>query len=66
MRDGVESTWSRVRARAGIDNVTMHDLRRKVAPDVDLQHAQALLGHSSPGITQRTYSTQADGVKPVK
>lgn len=64
--DGAESTWSRVRARAGIENVTMHDLRRKAASDVDLQHAQALLGHSSPGITQRTYRTQADGVKPVK
>lgn len=64
--DGAESTWARVRARAGVENVTLHDLRRKAASDLPLGDAQALLGHTDPSITQRVYRVLPDGVKPVR
>lgn len=64
--DGAESTWARVRERAGVADVRMHDLRRKGASDVTLEHAQKLLGHADPSITKRHYRPLADGVKPVR
>lgn len=64
--NGLESTWARVRTRAGVPDVRLHDLRRKAASDLPLAHAQALLGHASPEITQRHYRAKAEGVKPAR
>lgn len=64
--DGVESTWARVRERAKVQNVTMHDLRRKGATDVGSDHAQELLGHADKRVTRRHYIAKPASVKPVK
>ena len=64
--NGLESTFARVRKRAGVADVTLHDIRRKAGSDVELIHAQALLGHADVGTTQRHYRAKAQGVKPVK
>lgn len=63
---GAESTWARIRARSGVTNVTMHDLRRKAGSDLPLGHAQALLGHNDARVTQRHYHVLADPVKPAR
>lgn len=63
---GLESTWARVRARSGILDVRLHDLRAKSASDVPLPHAQALLGHTNPQTTSKHYRRRAEGVKPVR
>jgi integrase len=64
--DGAESTWARVRERAGVANVTFHDLRRKAGSDLPLEQAQKLLGHTDPRVTKRIYHVLADAVNPVK
>lgn len=64
--DGAESTWARVRERAGVVDVRLHDLRRKAGSDLPIDRAQALLGHADSAVTRRHYHVLADGVKPVK
>lgn len=64
--DGLESTFARVRKRAGVVDVRLHDIRRKAGSDVELSHAQQLLGHANVEITKRHYRARAQGVKPVK
>lgn len=64
--DGAESTWSRVRKRSGVTDVTFHDLRRKAGSDLSLDRAQELLGHTDPKVTKRHYHVLADGVKPTR
>lgn len=64
--DGIESTFARVRKRSGVVDVRLHDIRRKAASDLSLTDAQALLGHASPGITQKHYRAKADPVKPTR
>lgn len=44
----------------------MHDLRQKSGSDISLKHAQALLGHSDPRITERIHHVLADPVKPTR
>jgi integrase len=63
---GLESTWARVRERAGILDVRLHDLRAKASSDVSLAHAQALLGHSNSETTTKHYRRRVEGVKPVR
>ena len=64
--DGVESTWARVRERAGVADVRLHDLRRKAASDLPLERAKDLLGHTDAAVTRRHYHVLADGADPVK
>ena len=63
---GVEAIFQRLRVRAGVADVRLHDLRRKAASDIPLEHAQRLLGHASPGLTRQRYKVRADPVKPVR
>ena len=63
---GVEAIFQRLRVRAGVADVRLHDLRRKAASDVTLEHAQRLLGHASPGLTRQRYKVRADPVEPVR
>lgn len=63
---GVESTWTRVRARSGVINATLHDLRRKAGSDLPLVRAQELLGHTDARVTKRHYHVRADAAQPVK
>lgn len=64
--DGLESTWTRVRVRAGVPDATLHDIRRKAASDLPLERARELLGHTNSAVTQRHYRAKADPVKPVR
>lgn len=62
--DSVNSTWDRVRKRAGIPDVRLHDLRHSyaslgVARGLSLTQIGKLLGHKSPLTTSR-YAHLAD------
>lgn len=57
--------WDRVRKRAGLENVRLHDLRHSYASNlvnggVSLYVVQQLLGHTSPTTTQRYAHLQQD------
>lgn len=64
---GFDSIWQRFMAKAlsqGLikERFTEHDLRSKVASDVSLEHAQALLQHSSSTVTVKNYRVLPDQV----
>jgi integrase len=55
---GVYNPWNRIRRRAGLADVRLHDLRHSFASllvnqGVSLYVVQGLLGHASPRMTQR-------------
>jgi integrase len=64
--DGLRATFARVRERAGLRDVTFHDLRRKAGSDVDAAHATELLQHSDPKVTRRHYRAKIMPVKPAR
>jgi integrase len=41
-------------------------LRAKAASDIEIGHAQQLLGHMSPNITERIYRRKPEKVTPLK
>ena len=41
-------------------------LRKKVASDIDLDHARPLLGHTTAEPTRRHYRLRGERVKPAK
>lgn len=63
---GIRAMFRRVTAKAGLPDVTFHDLRRKAGSDVELMDAQTLLQHSDGKVTARHYRAKIDRVKPVK
>jgi integrase len=67
--NGFDSIWQRFMAKALTNTslkvkFTEHDLRAKVASDVSIDHAQALLGHSNSELTVRVYRRKPEVVKP--
>ena len=55
---GVFYPWDRIRRRAGLPDVRLHDLRHSFASflvnhGISLYVVQGLLGHASPRMTQR-------------
>lgn len=69
--NGFDSIWQRFMAKALVETslkakFTEHDLRAKVASDLDIDHARALLGHSKSEITQRVYRRKPEVIKPFK
>ena len=68
-RTGVRKTWLHVRARAGLTDVRLHDLRRTAASEgaaagVPIFHVSKLLGHSTTAETERVYlQTQRAGLR---
>jgi integrase len=64
--NGVRAMFRRIRAKAGLPDVTFHDLRRKAGSDVELIDAQTLLQHSDGKVTARHYRAKMERVKPVK
>lgn len=48
------------------ERFTEHDLRAKVASDIELSHASTLLGYASSEITSRIYRRKADTAKPLR
>jgi integrase len=64
---GFRASWRRVKIRAGLPEVTFHDLRRKSGSDADTEaDAQALLGHSDGKITHKHYRAKLVAVKPIE
>jgi integrase len=58
--DGATRRWARLRAKAGLDEVRLHDLRHFVATQllgagVDPRTVAGRLGHSNPAITMSVY-----------
>lgn len=56
--------YRRARAKAGLEDVRIHDMRRKAGSDVDEQHAQELLAHADPKTTRRHYRAKPVRVRP--
>jgi len=63
---GLRALFRVARAKAGVEGVTLHDLRRKAGSDVDEVHAQEILGHADPKTTRRHYRAKPTRVRPVK
>jgi integrase len=63
---GLRALWRVARDRAGIEDVRLHDLRRKAGSDVSEADATALLAHADPKVTKRHYRAKAERVKPVR
>ena len=64
---GLRALWRVARAKAGLPDVRLHDLRGKAGSDVGTDaEAQALLGHSDPKVTRRHYRRKVVRGKPVR
>jgi integrase len=64
---GLRSLWRPVRAKAGLTDVRLHDLRAKASSDADTQgEAQALMGHADGKVTARHYRRKPVRVKPAR
>lgn len=66
-----DSLWQRFMVRALRDTGLVErfqekDLRKKVASDLPLEHARALLGHASAETTKRHYRIRGERVKPAR
>lgn len=64
--DGFRAMWRRVKLKAGLADVTFHDLRRKAGSDVSDEHARALLGHQDARTTRKHYRAKPEKVRPVR
>lgn len=62
---GFRATWRKIKLRAGVPDVTFHDLRRKAGSDVEATHATELLAHENPATTRKHYRAKVVPVKPV-
>jgi len=67
--NGFDSIWRRFMNKALketklTERFTEHDLRAKVASDIELKHATNLLGHSSVEFTNRVYRRNANTITP--
>ncbi|MCZ6504346.1 MAG: tyrosine-type recombinase/integrase [Gammaproteobacteria bacterium] len=68
---GFNSAWRRVRERAGLTDITFHDIRAKSLTDAKeiggLEYAQALGGHSRQGMTEQYIKKrETEVVNPLK
>lgn len=71
MANGFDSIWRRFLNKALketklTERFTEHDLRAKVASDLDSEYARKLLGHSNIEITERVYRRKKQIIKPVR
>lgn len=63
---GLRALFRVARDRAGVQDVRLHDLRRKAASDTTETHATALLAHADPATTRKHYRAKPTRVKPAK
>lgn len=64
---GVRALWAAVRAKTGVTDVRLHDLRGKAGSDVETQgDAQRLLGHADGKVTGKHYRRLPERSKPVR
>lgn len=64
---GLRALWRPVRAKAGLSDVRLHDLRAKAGSDAGtLAEGQALMGHADGKVTARHYRRKPARVKPAR
>lgn len=64
---GLRALWRTARKKAGLQDVRLHDLRRKAGSDAETdQEAQARLGHEDGKVTRRHYRAKPQRVKPTR
>lgn len=64
---GVRALFGAARAKAGLVDVRLHDLRGKAGSDVETQgDAQRLLGHTDGKVTGKHYRRKPERTKPVR
>jgi len=64
---GLRALWRVARAKAGLTDVRLHDLRGKAGSDSETDaEAQDLLGHADAKVTRRHYRRKVKRVKPLR
>lgn len=64
---GLRALWRVARAKAGLSDVRLHDLRAKAGSDAESDtEAQRLLGHTDGKVTRRHYRRKIERVKPTR
>lgn len=64
---GLRALWRVARAKAGLEDVRLHDLRAKSGSDAESdQEAQDRLGHADAKVTRRHYRRKVKRVKPTR
>ena len=64
---GLRALWRVARQKAGLADVTLHDLRRKSGSDAQSDaEAQDRLGHQDAKVTRRHYRAKPQRVKPTR
>lgn len=64
---GLRALWRVARAKAGLSDVRLHDLRAKAGSDAGSDaEAQALLGHTDAKVTRRHYRRKVTRNKPTR
>ena len=64
---GLRALWRVARAKAGLPDVRLHDLRAKAGSDAGSDSdAQRLLGHADGKVTRRHYRRKVERVKPTR
>ncbi|MDC7963919.1 hypothetical protein XfCFBP8082_03920 [Xylella fastidiosa subsp. fastidiosa] len=64
---GLRAMWRVARAKAGLSDVRLHDLRAKAGSDREtVEEAQQVLGHSDAKVTQRHYRRRMTRVNPTR
>lgn len=64
---GLRALWRVARAKAGLSDVRLHDLRAKAGSDVGSDaEAQRLLGHADGKVTRRHYRRKIERTKPLR
>lgn len=63
---GLRALFRVARERSGVQDVRLHDLRRKAGSDVEEDHAQALLAHKDGKTTRKHYRAKPARVKPSR
>lgn len=63
---GLRALWRVARAKAGLSDVTLHDMRRKAGSDVEEGHATELLDHRDAKVTRRHYRAKLTPTKPAR
>ncbi len=64
---GLRALWRVARDKSGIQDVRLHDFRRKAGSDFDDESdAGKLLGHADPKTTRQHYRAKLTRAEPVK
>lgn len=63
---GLRALFRVARKKSGVQDVRLHDLRRKAGSDVEEDHAQALLAHKDGKTTRKHYRAKPARVKPSR